>query len=81
MISKYFSYLYLSGVLYWRIEKIKLFVAAEKKQSFTKERRERKRRLRDLPGVVMLFSGELIMIWCLMISYLSNTVLQSNAPQ
>lgn len=59
----------------------KIVCSSRKKQSFTKERRERKRRLRDLPGEVMLFSGELIMIWCLMISYLSNTVNQSNAPQ
>lgn len=36
MINKYFSYLYLSGILYWRIEKIKLFVAAEKSKASSK---------------------------------------------
>lgn len=36
MIIKYFSYLYLSGILYWRIEKIKLFVAAEKSKASPK---------------------------------------------
>lgn len=36
MIIKYFSYLYLSGILYWRTEKIKLFVAAEKSKASPK---------------------------------------------
>lgn len=53
-------------------------VAAEKSKASPKNAEKEKD---VLPGGVMLFSGELIMIWCLMISYLSNTVNQSNAPQ